>query len=226
MAAPVITDLILYTNTPLTDTDYAFNWNKVIDYFTDGTSDCNINSLETTGALTVGGAAGVTGLTSLATLAVSGTADFNAAVNFNAITKTKVTLDTTTSVPDNTETLVPFDTKEYDNLTEFSTVTHKWTASAVGLYQITARILWAAGEVDKSSLIVYKNTTQIGQAYGTLYLQTSGSWSTNILYSEPFLITAGDTISIKVYQHTTIAVNLAGNGATTAGSYLAINRII
>jgi len=45
MATPAITDFILYTSTPLTDTDYEFNWTKLVDYVTDGTFDFTIKSL-------------------------------------------------------------------------------------------------------------------------------------------------------------------------------------
>ena len=60
MATPSLSDLILYTNTPLTDTDYEFNWNKLISYLTDGTENYTIGNL-TCKAITGVGAVGITG---------------------------------------------------------------------------------------------------------------------------------------------------------------------
>lgn len=45
MATPVITDFILYTTVPLTDTDYEYNWTKLVSYLTDGTEDITVNSV-------------------------------------------------------------------------------------------------------------------------------------------------------------------------------------
>ena len=55
MATPSLSDLILYTNTPLTDTDYEFNWQKVINYLTDGTADVTVDTLSATTSISVGG---------------------------------------------------------------------------------------------------------------------------------------------------------------------------
>ena len=54
MSTPALSDLILYTNTPLTDTDYTFNWQKCVNYLTDGTADFSINSLRTTAGIVCG----------------------------------------------------------------------------------------------------------------------------------------------------------------------------
>ncbi len=67
MAVPQLTDFILYTATPLTNTDYAFNWAEVVKYVGDGTFDFTINSLTTTNDVTVNGDATVAG-----TLGVTG----------------------------------------------------------------------------------------------------------------------------------------------------------
>lgn len=61
MAAPQASDLVYYTNTPLTDTDWATNWNKTIAWLTDTTFDFSINDLTLAGDLVVAGAATVTG---------------------------------------------------------------------------------------------------------------------------------------------------------------------
>jgi len=61
MAVPLITDFILYVATPLTDTDWAFNWGEVVKYVGDGTFDFTINSLTTTAGATFGSDIGVTG---------------------------------------------------------------------------------------------------------------------------------------------------------------------
>lgn len=61
MATPLISDFILYTTTPLTDTDYAFNWAEVVKYVSDGTFDFTVNSLTTTANITAAGT--ITGAT-------------------------------------------------------------------------------------------------------------------------------------------------------------------
>ena len=48
MAIPNITDLTVFTGTPLTSTDWLNNFTKIVNYLADGTSDLNINSVTLT----------------------------------------------------------------------------------------------------------------------------------------------------------------------------------
>ena len=45
MATPTVNDFILYTNMPIENTDYTFNWAKLVSYLTDGTENFTIGNL-------------------------------------------------------------------------------------------------------------------------------------------------------------------------------------
>lgn len=94
MATPLISDFILYTTTPLTDTDYAFNWAEVVKYVSDGTFDFTVNSLTTTNDLVVGGDFTI-GSGKISTAAIADGAITPAKMTRN-ITSTLVTSDFTT----------------------------------------------------------------------------------------------------------------------------------
>jgi hypothetical protein len=51
MAIPALTDVILYTTTPLTDSDYAFNWTQTVAWLTT-TYDVTFNTVTSTSTIT------------------------------------------------------------------------------------------------------------------------------------------------------------------------------
>lgn len=61
MSVPTITDFQLYTGTPLTSSNWSYNFTKVVNYLTDGNADCTINSVTTNSDVAVGGDLDVTG---------------------------------------------------------------------------------------------------------------------------------------------------------------------
>lgn len=61
MTTPNENELIFYTNKPLTATDYKTNWQKIIEWLTDGTYDFTVNSLDVTNSVTIGGSVTATG---------------------------------------------------------------------------------------------------------------------------------------------------------------------
>ena len=69
MTTPATTDLEFYTNTPLKASNWKTNWEKLIDYLTDGTYDFTIQDL-TCRNLTVSG-----------TITYSGTVHMNTIVS-------------------------------------------------------------------------------------------------------------------------------------------------
>jgi len=79
MATPTITDFVLYVATPLTNSDWAYNWTKLVSCVTDGTEDFTINSLTTTDDITVGGDADITGTLTAGSLAGDGSGITNLA---------------------------------------------------------------------------------------------------------------------------------------------------
>lgn len=61
MAIPAISNLIRYINRKLTGSNWNTNLQKIVNWFSDGTTDFNINSLTTANDITVGGDVTVTG---------------------------------------------------------------------------------------------------------------------------------------------------------------------
>ena len=55
MSIPNISNLVVYTDTPLDDGDWLANWTQDVNWLTDGTADLTINSLTTNAGVNVKG---------------------------------------------------------------------------------------------------------------------------------------------------------------------------
>jgi len=158
MATPAITDFILYTVTPLTDTDYSFNWTELVKYVTDGTFDFTIKSLTTTGILSVGtnatisGNLGVTGDTT-----ITGSLDVSGGIIASGLNVMQEIYTTTLSSPQ-TSVVIP----SLDGDVDIE-------------YELTIRTLNAYNGT--TSLYLSFNGAPGGTLYGYQSLQSEGTTS-------------------------------------------------
>lgn len=140
----------------------------------------------------------------------------------------RATHTTGQTIPNNTATVINFETKTFDSLTLITTgAAWKFTAPIAGYYNINAAIMytsttaWAAGEA--GDLVLYVN----GSAYATLdyhnnwvsagtliFMQLSGS---DVVY-----LTAGQYLDLRTTQQSGAALALIAVGQF---NYISISKV-
>ncbi len=118
--------------------------------------------------------------------------------------------------------VIQFNTKDYDNLSEFNTTTYTFTATNAGYYYIHAHAEIGASSLtttQAAQLFVAKNATNQVQWSATGYVinNVAGPMDITTILS----LAANDAITIKGYAQANVTV---GSG-TTNNSYLEIIRL-
>jgi len=131
------------------------------------------------------------------------TADqFDQAINPNSCVALR---SATQSIPNNSSTAISFDGEEFDNSSMITPTSSTITIQEDGLYLITAEVAIAANATGIRGIEVIING---GTTTGAQYAPTIGTVRTHpASYSNAFLLTAGDTVSINAYQNSGGALN-------------------
>lgn len=127
------------------------------------------------------------------------------------------------SIPNSTETIVVFESEEYDLLNEYNITTGIFTALYAGYYQVNATVDFATKTwvVDTSiDIFIYSGATRKKRHLTELQAACTTSYHLNII--DTIYLAASATISIKVNQDSGGAINLANY---TDVSTIAIDRI-
>jgi hypothetical protein len=117
----------------------------------------------------------------------------------------------TLSIPDATDTVVPFTTKIEDTHGAYSTSTGLFTAPVAGYYSVSAMIDYStASATGARQLYVYKN----GALYTVIgYLPGNATWTPTPTGNAIIPLSAGDTLGIYARQNSGGAQNVGNNGA-------------
>ncbi len=170
MATPLISDFILYTTTPLTDTDYAFNWAEVVKYVSDGTFDFTVNSLTTTNNVTVGGDLAVTGGITVGDGNIS-----TAAIADGAITPAKMTRNIASTLVTS-----DFSTQSTSFVTRTDATVTITGVRASGSVRLSVRnVFWLLG-VDNTAGVIQRINVDSGAQYRAVGKSTLNATKTII----------------------------------------------
>jgi hypothetical protein len=157
------------------------------------------DTINATGNAVVGGTLGVSGATSLAG-AITG-AGF-AATTFSNPYKFNVYLASAFTPTLTTNTVIPYDTRNFDTSSSVDITTHKgrFTAPVNGFYQFNAVSLGfsASSGTTLGGITLYKNGSQI--LLGTYSGTTAGTGPQCYVVSNLLQLAIGDYIEVLVYQ--------------------------
>ncbi len=153
-------------------------------------------------------------------------------IDFNHQSRARAYLSSVTSVTSGTVTwtTVPFDTKNYDSQSEYNTGTYDFTALKDGYYQVNARTEFEiTGSPSNGSVItigIFVNGALYSQ--GNI-LQVAENFDNGfLLYNcapvvcDVVPLTAGQTVSIRVYQDTGASQNIKSG---TTKTYFSIHKM-
>jgi hypothetical protein len=114
----------------------------------------------------------------------------------------RATRSTSFSVPNNSETIFPYTTEEFDIYSEYEPTTGVFTAKRAGKYLVTATMMWtinsiAAGEIRYIKLSLNGSSKLIAweqqQASSNRYVTNQSTTTLNL--------NVGDTIDVRLYQN-------------------------
>lgn len=119
------------------------------------------------------------------------------------ITHVRAKRTTAFTVPDSTETVIAFNAKDYDTLTELDVATNvgRFTAIAAGYYKVNAAVQltsadWTAGNLVR--MAVSKNGTAL--IFEDKYVQASATIPMPAKVSTTLLLAAGDYVEVTLYH--------------------------
>ena len=125
-----------------------------------------------------------------------------------------VTMGSTQSLPNNTYTIMEFDTESFDIGSNFNTSTYKFTAPVAGKYWFNAAMRSSSSHGSDDDLAIYKGSSayvqesQFNQVSGPAYVTSSNTMNISCIMD----MAASDTAS--VYAHTETGPWTIGNGST------------
>lgn len=125
-----------------------------------------------------------------------------------------VTMSSSQSLPNNTYTILEFDTESFDVGSNFDTSTYKFTAPVAGKYYFNAAMRSSSTHGSDDDLAIYKNTSayahesQFNQVSGPAYVTSSNTMNISCIMD----MAASDTAS--VYANTETGPWTMGNGST------------
>lgn len=128
------------------------------------------------------------------------------------------------SVPDATDTIIIFNSESYDKLSEFNTTTGGFTALYAGLYSISSfvtfeGVAWSSGKLLILNILVDSVVTARGHRN---HIWGSDARQMTTFVSTTLELSAGEVVTIQVYQNRGSATNIYNDAART---YLAIDRL-
>lgn len=141
------------------------------------------------------------------------------AVGFKS--QVSVLLSAAQSIPVDAWTLVEFDTKVKDGLTEFDIATHRFTVKQDGIYNLTAQVTINNNAVDKWNAVqVRKNgSTVLMQSYAYICITAV---SGNALVFKPVSLVKDEYIEVLV-RHNNIAAK--DTDADQRNTYFTVERV-
>jgi hypothetical protein len=125
-----------------------------------------------------------------------------------------VTMSSSQSLPNNTHTILEFDTETFDIGSNFDTSTYKFTAPVAGKYWFNAAMRSSSTHGSDDDFMIYKNSSayaqeaQFNQVSGPTYVTVSNSMNISCIMD----MAASDTAS--VYANTETGSWTMGNGST------------
>lgn len=132
----------------------------------------------------------------------------------------------TQSISNNTETLVQFNTENYDPGQEYDTTTYLFTAKTSGMYLVTSGLTYetsSSGTVDKTlGLRLKKNGTSIFETFSPAPDTAVTNPKLSVGITQILQLTDGDTLGIYAFQDTGGSKNIISG---RANNYLSIKRI-
>lgn len=131
---------------------------------------------------------------------------------------------TTESIPNSSDSLVIYDTEDYDELSEYNNTTGIFTAKYAGFYIVTAGLYlptttpWTAG--NQIVLGIYKNSSTIVRTQK--HAERSASYRLGKNLSASIKLAVNDTLSVLFWQNSGAARTVEAN---TQFNYFTIDRI-
>jgi|TARA_Y100000031_G_C8137869_1_gene346151 hypothetical protein len=125
-----------------------------------------------------------------------------------------VTMSSSQSLPNNTYTIMEFDTESFDVGSNFDTSTYKFTAPVAGKYYFNAAMRSSSSHSSDDDLAIYKGSSsyaqesQFNQVSGPAYVTVSNTMNISCIMD----MAASDTAS--VYANTETGPWTMGNGST------------
>jgi len=125
-----------------------------------------------------------------------------------------VTMSSSQSLPNNTYTIMEFDTESFDIGSNFNTSTYKFTAPVAGKYWFNAAMRSSSSHGSDDDLAIYKGSSayvqesQFNQVSGPAYVTASNTMNISCIMD----MAASDTAS--VYANTETGAWTMGNGST------------
>ena len=127
--------------------------------------------------------------------------------------KVRVYLDSNQNLPTTTFTTIEFDKETYDISSEFSIVTHKFTALKAGYYSVQGSVEFYKVGVDVEDVEIW--ITGAGETSKAKNSIPGGNHYTTVVFADTFLLGIGDTIEIQAYTDGGGTVTLFGGSADT-----------
>ncbi|HRT83932.1 MAG TPA: hypothetical protein P5523_04775, partial [Bacteroidales bacterium] len=133
----------------------------------------------------------------------------------------RFTKTTSQSIPTNTDTLIDYETVDYDTHGAFNLSTDRYTAPLAGYYAIAVSTEYAANGTGQRATQLYKNGSlfcELG-AHATV----SASFTSRVFGNTTLYLNAGDYLELYGYQSSGGNLNLCVSGDDY--TYVSINRI-
>jgi hypothetical protein len=151
-------------------------------------------------------------------------------VDLNHQSRARAYLSAVSSISTGVWTTIPYDTKNYDSQSEFNTGTYTFTATKDGYYQVNARtefdISGTPGNGSYLTIGIYINGTLYSQGNNLQVAEQGGNgylfYNNAPVVSDVVPLTAGQTITIRVFQNTGSSYNIKSGTAT---SYVSIHKV-
>lgn len=162
--------------------------------------------LSSTGdAATVNGIAASTTATANKLMPLDANAKYPTTLLYNPY-KASIQLSADQSINDNTETLIAFNTENFDTGNNFDNTAgnYKFTAPVTGFYQINCNVYLrdATGKIVACTLYIYKNNTSLKSFTQSPYPASTTNGGFSISYSGLFSLAANDYIQFKALTDT------------------------
>ncbi len=137
-------------------------------------------------------------------------------------------VNTAQLIPNNTVTIVEYNSEVYDQLGEYDPATFTFTAKAAGVYLVSAAVLFAPTAAftgaESASLRLYSGSTHYSYIAFANQLDVAPSTVGYVWLggSDTIHLAAGNKVTVRVYQNSGEALALH---AATYGNRLAIHRL-
>jgi hypothetical protein len=120
---------------------------------------------------------------------------------FGTLPAVRVTNSTSESIPNSSNTVLTFDTNEYDNagMHSTSTNTSRLTAPVSGVYEVVGDVAWAEKSTGGRTLAILKNgSTNVGDSSVSV---NSGVYGTEEEVTTQVRLSAGDYVVLSGFQN-------------------------